>query len=266
MDWDLQAIVGCISEAPATTMDTPHLSFSHFCCEQGDLLCNFQEFSETTTVVDELEELYKPLSISTISLPIPEETEEVKVPSNKVAVQDLRDPAASKCCKRSDKFSKKNKRVKYVTAADGVSDPWAWRKYGQKPIKGSPYPRSYYRCSSYKGCLARKLVERSHLDPEVFIVTYTAEHSHPHPTRKNPRAGNKQKKNSSIIAPPSTHDQNTFTPNSTAVLLFPRTSPVVVESIEEVLEQSKVLKKEEDFVDGDGWFPSIELARETKWT
>lgn len=22
------------------------------------------------------------------------------------------------------------------------SDLWAWRKYGQKPIKGSPYPRS----------------------------------------------------------------------------------------------------------------------------
>lgn len=24
------------------------------------------------------------------------------------------------------------------------SDLWAWRKYGQKPIKGSPYPRYVY--------------------------------------------------------------------------------------------------------------------------
>jgi hypothetical protein len=24
------------------------------------------------------------------------------------------------------------------------SDLWAWRKYGQKPIKGSPHPRYVY--------------------------------------------------------------------------------------------------------------------------
>ncbi|GMN52301.1 hypothetical protein TIFTF001_021445 [Ficus carica] len=30
------------------------------------------------------------------------------------------------------------------------SDFWSWRKYGQKPIKGSPYPRGYYRCSTSK--------------------------------------------------------------------------------------------------------------------
>lgn len=29
------------------------------------------------------------------------------------------------------------------------SDSWAWRKYGQKPIKGSPYPRYIYVNISY---------------------------------------------------------------------------------------------------------------------
>ncbi|XP_057466330.1 probable WRKY transcription factor 65 isoform X2 [Actinidia eriantha] len=65
------------------------------------------------------------------------------------------------------------------------SDSWAWRKYGQKPIKGSPYPRGYYRCSSSKGCPARKQVERSRVDPTMLVVTYSSDHNHPLPTLKN---------------------------------------------------------------------------------
>ncbi|XP_030538598.1 probable WRKY transcription factor 69 isoform X2 [Rhodamnia argentea] len=61
-------------------------------------------------------------------------------------------------------------------------DLWAWRKYGQKPIKGSPYPRGYYRCSSSKGCPARKQVERSRVDPTTLLVTYSSDHNHPHPS------------------------------------------------------------------------------------
>ncbi|KAJ8761844.1 hypothetical protein K2173_005416 [Erythroxylum novogranatense] len=61
------------------------------------------------------------------------------------------------------------------------SDSWAWRKYGQKPIKGSPYPRGYYRCSSSKGCPARKQVERSRVDPTKLVISYSCEHNHPWP-------------------------------------------------------------------------------------
>ncbi|XP_008812523.2 probable WRKY transcription factor 35 [Phoenix dactylifera] len=59
------------------------------------------------------------------------------------------------------------------------SDFWSWRKYGQKPIKGSPYPRGYYRCSTSKGCSAKKQVERSRTDSSVLIITYTSDHNHP---------------------------------------------------------------------------------------
>ncbi|URE04176.1 WRKY [Musa troglodytarum] len=69
------------------------------------------------------------------------------------------------------------------------SDLWAWRKYGQKPIKGSPYPRGYYRCSSSKGCSARKQVERCRTDPNMLVITYTSEHNHPWPTQRNALAG-----------------------------------------------------------------------------
>ncbi|KAA8543023.1 hypothetical protein F0562_021482 [Nyssa sinensis] len=61
------------------------------------------------------------------------------------------------------------------------SDCWSWRKYGQKPIKGSPYPRGYYRCSTSKGCSAKKQVERCRTDASMLIITYTCSHNHPGP-------------------------------------------------------------------------------------
>eukprot|EP01018_Ginkgo_biloba_P030241 Gb_03346 [translate_table: standard] len=103
------------------------------------------------------------------------------------------------------------KRIICVPAAGGSnrpsgegapSDLWAWRKYGQKPIKGSPHPSAtqqaavlalelggYYRCSSSKGCPARKQVERSRTDPTMLVITYTSDHNHPWPTQRNSLAG-----------------------------------------------------------------------------
>ncbi|PON91147.1 WRKY domain containing protein [Trema orientale] len=101
---------------------------------------------------------------------------------------------ASSTTPRSKKRKNQLKKVCQVPAESLSSDIWAWRKYGQKPIKGSPYPRGYYRCSSSKGCLARKQVERNRVDPGMFIVTYTAEHNHPAPTHRNSLAGSTRQK------------------------------------------------------------------------
>ncbi|KAL6614573.1 hypothetical protein ACP70R_036843 [Stipagrostis hirtigluma subsp. patula] len=79
-------------------------------------------------------------------------------------------------------------RPKGVGEGNTPTDSWAWRKYGQKPIKGSPFPRAYYRCSSSKGCPARKQVERSRADPDKVIVTYSFEHNH---SSAVPRAQNR---------------------------------------------------------------------------
>ncbi|RZC71067.1 hypothetical protein C5167_034260 [Papaver somniferum] len=90
------------------------------------------------------------------------------------------------------------KRLVCKVPAEGVSsDMWAWRKYGQKPIKGSPYPRGYYKCSSSKGCMAKKLVERSYSEPSMFLITYKAEHNHPIPTHRNSLAGSTRHTNNS---------------------------------------------------------------------
>ncbi|XP_011627300.1 WRKY transcription factor 44 isoform X2 [Amborella trichopoda] len=52
-----------------------------------------------------------------------------------------------------------------------LEDGFRWRKYGQKVVKGNPYPRSYYRCTSLR-CNVRKHVERASNDPRAFISTY----------------------------------------------------------------------------------------------
>ncbi|CAK9329884.1 unnamed protein product [Citrullus colocynthis] len=88
------------------------------------------------------------------------------------------------CAKRRKSGVKKTVRVPAISSkiADIPSDEYSWRKYGQKPIKGSPYPRGYYRCSTVKGCPARKKVERARDDPTMLLVTYDGDHRHPHPT------------------------------------------------------------------------------------
>ena len=40
--------------------------------------------------------------------------------------------------------------------------------------------RGYYKCSSLRGCPARKHVERAFDDPTMLIVTYEGDHNHSH--------------------------------------------------------------------------------------
>ncbi|KAF3447658.1 hypothetical protein FNV43_RR12845 [Rhamnella rubrinervis] len=86
------------------------------------------------------------------------------------------------CSKRRKNRVKKTIRVPAISSkiADIPPDEYSWRKYGQKPIKGSPYPRGYYKCSTMRGCPARKH-ERAPDDPTMLIVTYEGEHRHSQP-------------------------------------------------------------------------------------
>ncbi|XP_008389418.1 probable WRKY transcription factor 57 isoform X2 [Malus sylvestris] len=60
---------------------------------------------------------------------------------------------------------------------DNLEDGYRWRKYGQKAVKNSPFPRSYYRCTNTK-CTVKKRVERSSQDPTTVITTYEGQHCH----------------------------------------------------------------------------------------
>ncbi|GFZ15113.1 WRKY DNA-binding protein 55 [Actinidia rufa] len=58
-------------------------------------------------------------------------------------------------------------------------DGFTWRKYGQKEILGSRFPRGYYRCTHQKQyhCPAKKQVQRLNNDPTTFQVTYRGDHT-----------------------------------------------------------------------------------------
>ncbi|AED95222.1 Disease resistance protein (TIR-NBS-LRR class) [Arabidopsis thaliana] len=106
----------------------------------------------------------------------------------------------------SDVPKKKKKhsesRVKKVVSIPAIDegDLWTWRKYGQKDILGSRFPRGYYRCA-YKfthGCKATKQVQRSETDSNMLAITYLSEHNHPRPTKRKALADSTRSTSSSI--------------------------------------------------------------------
>ncbi|KAJ0262284.1 WRKY transcription factor 33 [Hirschfeldia incana] len=58
-------------------------------------------------------------------------------------------------------------------------DGYNWRKYGQKQVKGSENPRSYYKCT-FPSCPTKKKVERS-LEGQITEIVYKGSHNHPKP-------------------------------------------------------------------------------------
>ncbi|XAR56977.1 hypothetical protein NMG60_11024966 [Bertholletia excelsa] len=106
---------------------------------------------------------------------------------NKTAVEGEEDHDQDKT-KKELKPKKKNPkkqrepRFAFMTESevDHLDDGYRWRKYGQKAVKNSPFPRSYYRCTT-ASCGVKKRVERSCEDPSIVMTTYEGQHTHPCP-------------------------------------------------------------------------------------
>ncbi|KAL3609857.1 hypothetical protein D5086_000877 [Populus alba] len=294
--WDLQAVVrsGCSANYQefANIMNNPPSLFAPLSFDQNELL-NSQETYETPTDLDELDGLYRPFypvlhqtlnssqnnilgtCTNTTSMSVRKEVKE------RQKVQKKKPPSEPATCPnssidatgaaKSKRRENQHKRVVQHVKEDGLSsDMWAWRKYGQKPIKGSPYPSynlEYWPGNGTNNDACTKFVE--------------AEHSHAHPTRRSSLAGSTRIKRAAIpkgttpsIEPtmPTIKDQRS--PNFDG-LISPTTPSMTsiddefVQNLsiknEELLDQGQILEENEstenfvpDIVFSDDLFPTLE--------
>eukprot|EP01088_Endostelium_zonatum_P012063 TRINITY_DN2622_c0_g1_i3.p1 TRINITY_DN2622_c0_g1~~TRINITY_DN2622_c0_g1_i3.p1 ORF type:complete len:126 (-),score=23.96 TRINITY_DN2622_c0_g1_i3:360-737(-) len=98
----------------------------------------------------------------------------------------------------SERYSKPGSVPRLVVetnaSVDFLDDGYHWRKYGQKNVKGSRYPRSYYKCTE-KDCPVKKQVEQS---GSTMINTYEGTHNHKAPgLEENQRKRRKRRRSNS---------------------------------------------------------------------
>ncbi|XP_022850017.1 probable WRKY transcription factor 28 isoform X2 [Olea europaea var. sylvestris] len=109
-------------------------------------------------------------------------------------VCDDGDEKCKKVNKPIQKVEKKKREPRFAfktkSEIDNLEDGYRWRKYGQKAVKNSPFPR----CTAQK-CTVKKRIERSFQDPSVVITTYESQHNHHSPAMLRGRA-------TDMVAPP----------------------------------------------------------------
>lgn len=94
-----------------------------------------------------------------------------------------------------------------------MDDGYRWRKYGQKYVKGSGYPRSYYKCTE-RDCFVKKQVDQH---DDKITNTYEGTHNHApctsdSPSRKRRRpniSSSSTSSSSSSHHPPPPHRDGT---------------------------------------------------------
>ncbi|EPS71097.1 hypothetical protein M569_03664 [Genlisea aurea] len=96
-----------------------------------------------------------------------------------IATTDPQSIVVKKAKGKAQKRSSHQPRYSFVTESqvEQLEDGYRWRKYGQKPVKNSPFPRSYFRCTN-SSCEVKKRVERSWQNPSLVITTYEGRHTH----------------------------------------------------------------------------------------
>lgn len=112
---------------------------------------------------------------------------------------------------REEEINPKSEEIpNYSTVREqGKSDDgYNWRKYGQKQVKGSENPRSYYKCT-FASCPTKKKVERN-LEGFITEIVYKGSHNHDKPQSTRRSSSN------NIVAPHASFVERTTPENSSA--------------------------------------------------
>ncbi|OVA08821.1 DNA-binding WRKY [Macleaya cordata] len=127
-----------------------------------------------------------------------------------------------------------------------ADDGYNWRKYGQKQVKGSEYPRSYYKCT-HINCPVKKKVERS-IDGHVTEIIYKGKHNHQKPSNKRSKEGGNSDGNVNFPGHSEGHTGNLS--KSTEIAVGPSLSRKDQESLQATPEQLSGLSEDEEVGDG----------------
>ncbi|CAH8358204.1 unnamed protein product [Eruca vesicaria subsp. sativa] len=129
-------------------------------------------------------------------------------------VQDLhkkKDPVPREFAAHSLGSDRQVKVPSYMVSRNS-NDGYGWRKYGQKQVKKSENPRSYFKCT-YPNCVSKKIVETAS-DGQITEIIYKGGHNHPKPEfTKRPSGSTSSSANARRMFNPSsvvseTHDQS----------------------------------------------------------
>lgn len=135
---------------------------------------------------------YQPVSLEAPTEPPVEnpsftrnETSEVQV------VAPISEPRNAQTETSELSYSDKKQQPSSLPIDKPADDGYNWRKYGQKQVKGSEYPRSYYKCT-HLNCPVKKKVERAP-DGHITEIIYKGQHNH-----EKPQANRRIKDNSDV--------------------------------------------------------------------
>ncbi|XP_010937966.1 WRKY transcription factor WRKY24 [Elaeis guineensis] len=100
-------------------------------------------------------------------------------------------------------YNHSNQAAQTLRQQGRSDDGYNWRKYGQKQVKGSENPRSYYKCT-YPNCSTKKKVERN-LEGQITEIVYKGTHNHPKPPHNRRNSASSQAIQGSLHSEASDH-------------------------------------------------------------